>query len=114
MGIEDWGSDRFSSDLQQVEKSSEIVALELFRRHELPQDRPEPVAEPRQPLRQEFLDRTRAFGQHLAIGPEARCLAAEPEPIGHRRSDERRVGTEGVSTVRSRGSPVHSKKTKIK
>src|SRR3546814_67272 len=69
---------------QQVEESGEIVALELFRRHELPQDRAESVAEPRQPLRQKLLYRRRAIGELLAVGAETRRLAAELEAIGDR------------------------------
>src|SRR3546814_14505886 len=38
--------------------------------------------------------------------PGAECDAA----AGDRRSEERRVGKEGVSTLRSRGSPDHYKK----
>src|SRR3546814_12166882 len=35
------------------------------------------------------------------------------EPVGPDRSEERRVGTECVSTCRSRWSPEHSKRKKI-
>src|SRR3546814_19118469 len=69
---------------EEVEKGCEIVAVELFRRHELPQDRPDAVAEPRQPLGQEFLDGGGALGQHLPVGRKARRLDDEPEAVGHR------------------------------
>src|SRR3546814_11043728 len=65
-------------------KGCEIVAVELFRRHEVPQDRPDAVAEPRQPLGQEFLDGGGALGQHLPVGRQARRLDAEPDTPGHR------------------------------
>src|SRR3546814_1010675 len=49
------------------------------------------------------------FPLHCWIAVERhRCPAREPEPASlEARSDERRVGTECVSTCRSRWSPYH-------
>src|SRR3546814_18413823 len=67
---------------EEVEKGCEIVAVELFRRHELPQDRPDAVAEPRQPLGKESPDGGGARGQHLPDGRIAPRLYADPAARG--------------------------------
>src|SRR3546814_11539755 len=99
MRISDWSSDVCSSDLTYRAREPGVLnlisAAELDRflrngfvgRLDLPD---EVMAERRR--------RARAEAQHLA-------LLMEDEPIG--RSEERRVGKEGVSTCRSRWSPYH-------
>jgi len=68
---------------QELQEALEIVGLELLRRRELPEDRAEMVAELGQSLRQEFLHRLAAVGQHLAVRRETVRLEREDEPIGH-------------------------------
>src|SRR3546814_14495744 len=63
-----------------------------------------------------------AFISGVLKMPGRMVLTRIPSPIRSRaigsgipiRSEERRVGKEGVSTFRSRGSPYHQKKKKIK
>ncbi|MNY29988.1 hypothetical protein D3C86_1640670 [compost metagenome] len=68
---------------KEFEEALEILRLELLRRRELPQDRPEMGTKFRQPLRQEFLHGFTGFGQNLAVGDEAAGLQREDEILRH-------------------------------
>eukprot|EP01035_Chromulina_nebulosa_P042220 gene42220-57162_t len=70
---------------QQFEEPAEIGGVEFLGRHELPQDRAEPVAKLDDPLANEPGHRFARLGQHLAIGAEARGLQREDEAVGHGR-----------------------------
>lgn len=59
---------------KQRKKGREIVRFELLRRHELPQDGPEPVVELSDALVEKFRDRGFGFRQHLAVGAVAAGL----------------------------------------
>src|SRR3546814_15856326 len=100
MRISDWSSDVCSSDLAtngqaltlaEVEKEQPLVPTSSPRERSERSDRPERSG-----------DRERRAPVPLAEG-RARCRT----PLGARdgRSAERRVGKEGGSTCRSRGSP---------
>uniref|UniRef100_A0A0N5A0R5 ABC transporter ATP-binding protein n=1 Tax=Parastrongyloides trichosuri TaxID=131310 RepID=A0A0N5A0R5_PARTI len=66
---------------QKFEESLKVHRIEFLRAHELPVDRPQLVAQPRQPLRQEPLEAFAAVGQHLAIGAIAAGLDREDEAV---------------------------------
>src|SRR3546814_2111699 len=93
MRISDWSSDVCSSDL----RPSGPGAVADGRRHRVP------VAQPGY------------RGRHMAEAGEVEggfltdcdCLAGAAEAAPARRSEERRVGKECVSTCRSRWSPYH-------
>src|SRR3546814_14779301 len=96
MRISDWSSDVCSSDLQARRRTEDKVAL------------------------QGNIDPMALFGGDAAIQAEARRVIDDFGPVGEgghvfnlghgisrfTRSEERRVGKEGVSTCRSRWSPV--------
>src|SRR3546814_6601999 len=100
MRISDWSSDVCSSDLSgeacrgQQATDGRILALPDLQRHHGGRRR-QPGKIRRQP----------------AIGIEAIRAAIQRQDRIVLRSEERRVGKEGVSTCRSRGSP-HNKKKK--
>src|SRR3546814_17306304 len=98
MRISDWSSDVCSSDLQSfgVEQGARPGAA-------APVDRiaDERKAEPFERMDAKLM---RAAG----FGAEAQQAAAfDDSELFPMRSEERRVGKEGVSTCRSRGSPYH-------
>src|SRR3546814_18612696 len=102
MRISDWSSDVCSSDLSEymVRSSGYLRSLEDFRNVVLrTNDTGTPVL---------LGDVAR-----IQIGPEMRrgiaALNDEGEVAGGVRSEERRVGTDGVSTCCSRWSPSHYK-----
>src|SRR3546814_15069086 len=77
-----------------------------------------PNARPPEEVKPAFDDVNSAQQDQDRLISEAQAYAAQvvPEARGQaarvRRSEERRVGTEGVSTCRSRGARDHTKKTK--
>src|SRR3546814_11520304 len=98
MRISDWSSDVCSSDL--------IRELSLADRSvHGPRDPPETLRKKRRQKR------ARPEDAHPAAARSPRCHPApplaKPPPLSRRRSEERRVGKECVSTCRSRLSPYH-------
>src|SRR3546814_19128338 len=104
MRISDWSSDVCSSDLVEPEILSRSPANETDRteRGVLTKDRRLGSLEHLDPLYVE--DRRNQVARMRRVNAVAQ--------VGHRcfRSEERRVGTECVSTSRSRRSPYHSKR----
>src|SRR3546814_15250264 len=90
MRISDWSSDVCSSDLDNHHRAIAACALATI-------DPALAVAE----LKVQFFAPVRTFGNAMD----------DRQPVA--RSEERRVGTECVSTCRSRWSPYHSKKKRI-
>src|SRR3546814_13698053 len=92
MRISDWSSDVCSSDLLRLGRFAEGWAGYHYRR--------KPVVEVRNPDGAPLPEWSGAplAGQRLLLW----------------RSEERRVGKEGVSTCRSRWSPYHEKKNKLR
>ena len=83
---------------QQLQEGLEVLGVELLGAHELPVDRPQPVAQLDQALVDETLDRFAGLGQHAAVGAEARGLHREDEavrrlvaPLGPARRLEARI-----------------------
>src|SRR3546814_12829291 len=105
MRISDWSSDVCSSDLHIVFK--EVVEMILHRIFDKPRGfwTGEPVLGLALELRVADKDRQ----HHLRAREDVLGLYAVRLLL---RSEERRVGQEGVSTCRSRWSPHHKKKTK--
>src|SRR5690348_9975200 len=68
---------------QQLEKGAEVRRLELLERRELPEQRPEPVAELGHARADEALDRIAGLAQHPAVGREAGGLDREHEAVRH-------------------------------
>src|SRR3546814_1867420 len=105
MRISDWSSDVCSSDLGGAPSAARLRQLRLRRRadpHLRGDQRPERRLAPYgggagRLLRRRRAPRARRAGQL----PAARLAEVQP------RSEERRVGKEGVSTCRSRWSPYH-------
>src|SRR3546814_16397027 len=95
MRISDWSSDVCSSDLLAARSGGPIL---LVRTNEIPA----PTAAE---LRRLAPARIVIIGGAGVVSDGVRYAAAA-------RSEERRVGKEGVSTCRSRWSPSHKKKTK--
>src|SRR3546814_17843027 len=99
MRISDWSSDVCSSDLQQHRRLRQRGgfgdACRAGAEDEVGQPRGDPAVSQRVAA---------VIGDHLAIMREL----VEIQPVGQRkRSEERRVGKECVSTGRSRWSPYH-------
>src|SRR3546814_19742364 len=94
MRISDWSSDVCSSDLHSPPVPGSVHTLAAPRTHAVRGQHPATAALSANGQ----LDRRRPRRQ-----PQSRCLDAGA------RSEERRVGTECVSTCRSRWSPYHSK-----
>src|SRR3546814_14467420 len=125
MRISDLSSDVCSSDLE----PGALVVVEVGVVHRQHRHRPAASGRKRRHLRGEGglagalqagdAVNAGAAGQRIIeaagdeVGWKARCDAGV-RTRGHRatRSDELRVGKEGVSTCRSRWSPVHKKKMK--
>src|SRR3546814_12593575 len=105
MRISDWSSDVCSSDLE----TSERGQLELDQRDEKLDRQYEETQDDGEPRKKHHHD---GVDVHEDFG-EARHVA---DLLLNRRSEERRVGKECVSTCRSRWSPYHYKKktTQIK
>src|SRR3546814_21199610 len=96
MRISDWSSDVCSSDLSSRCFSTQREHASMF------------TPGIALPLRGESLAVT-------PLGPISRavlrCREADIDPVSERRSEERRVGKECVSTCRDRWSPYQQKKT---
>ena len=71
---------------KQVDEPRDIVAVEFAARGELPQDRPELVAQHGKALGEEIADAFRPFAQVRAHHAEARALDRELEAVGDRLS----------------------------
>src|SRR3546814_18056301 len=97
MRISDWSSDVCSSDLQAPRAQEQPLAIGMRRQHRA-------IAGQRQSQR---LGQAvhRIGGEHAATRSASRASGAFD-----RRSEERRVGKECVSTCRSWWSPYHKKK----
>src|SRR3546814_16402191 len=119
MRISDWSSDVCSSDLEGVVEHRLAPSLALEQRAHHALEKREIAADPDM---DEFArDRGRSEGRHL--DDVLRLGQADQRAFGHRvddddrhtafarldpvRSEERRVGKEGVSTCRSRWSPYN-------
>src|SRR3546814_20038255 len=100
MRISDWSSDVCSSDLIAADKAAAEARAVLAQRN---------LARERQLYEQEVSARV----DYEQAQAEAGVAAAEARraPVAARRSEEHRVGKECDSTVKSRWSPFHSKKT---
>src|SRR3546814_9561199 len=97
MRISDWSSDVCSSDLSTIAERMRVISkreiLQRFRRRAVA-----PLAPPE-------LGHGGFEVALVEVGPQ---LVDEDElAVGRLRSEERRVGKEGVSTCRSRWSPEH-------
>jgi len=66
---------------QQGQKGGEVLGVELLGRGELPEHRPQLVAQLAEPLGHELLDRLPGLGQHTAVGGEAAALDRVDEPL---------------------------------
>src|SRR3546814_19639015 len=95
MRISDWSSDVCSSDLR---IGDDIISRGLAGRQRRMTDR--------------LVDIALYIPQVIGTGGDEVEHAADPDfpRTDRQRSEERRVGKEWVSTCRSRGSPLHSKK----
>ena len=67
---------------EEFEEAAEVRFVELFRRRELPQQRPEPCAEFEHAGIEEILDGVAGLREHTAIGREARALDGEDKALG--------------------------------
>src|SRR3546814_17526412 len=108
MRISDWSSDVCSSDLEAVDPFAEqaqhqcgIARRQAGLDHKIARR----AVAPEQPHRE-------AAAALTAFVHRDGGLAGEIADHAERRSEERRVGQECVSTCRSRWSPYHSKKKK--
>uniref|UniRef100_A0A0N4ZIQ7 EAL domain-containing protein n=1 Tax=Parastrongyloides trichosuri TaxID=131310 RepID=A0A0N4ZIQ7_PARTI len=66
---------------QQLQKALEVLRIEFLGPHELPVDRPQLVAQHRQPLRQEPLETLGAVGQNLSIRAVTAGLDRKDEAV---------------------------------
>src|SRR3546814_15785878 len=109
MRISDWSSDLCSSDLSLRRRRMPATCLRSSKGRRSPRQRPRrrQLATHRRDChrhQQSQVTRSRNGGSRSA------CSPVTPTPIA--RSEERRVGKEGVSTCRSQWSPYHYKKKK--
>src|SRR3546814_4315443 len=98
MRISDWSSDVCSSDLPGQQRSPSGL-----KGSGLPEEQAGEFVGA--PLGWEALP-----APSVAQGSSGKALRHAPQPSSFRRSEERRVGNECVSTVRSRWSPYHAQK----
>src|SRR3546814_17219322 len=105
MRISDWSSDVCSSDLHAVEIRHESFRdpafIDQLRNHDVALVCADTVAWPR------LMDLTSDFVYCRLHGSEELYLSGYDDAALDRRSEERRVGKECVSTCRSRWSPYH-------
>src|SRR3546814_15961485 len=97
MRISDWSSDVCSSDLLDVRTSRVVDERDIGLREAC-----------------EIANLAGVVHPHLDHGVAVRGAKLEQHQRQADRSEERRVGKEGVSTCRSRWSPYNSKKNKQK
>src|SRR3546814_19020903 len=99
MRISDWSSDVCSSDLDALDRPAEVMARAVA---ELAVDT-DALVDPGL-----VTERVRRIVRRLSgvPAPRIRIYGFAGQPIADR-PEERRVGTECVSTCRSRGSPYH-------
>src|SRR3546814_17012852 len=121
MRISDWRSDVCSSDLRTLGRSESEVARHLRTIRPGPHDRKPPRANSLV-IKTTRREKTGGGGSAYAssmrsrrpVRPATGDGACQEGPRGHpdtvKRSEERRVGKECVSTCRARGSPDHTKK----
>src|SRR3546814_15968185 len=120
MRISDWSSDVCSSDLVSVVIADRIVAADIHVEETARKKGRRPVAHqvgregagrkvtPRPAIGTDPVELVDAqMGVIIEIGLDQR-------PVAVRRSEERRVGKEWVSTCRSRWSREHEKKNKVR
>src|SRR4051794_14975318 len=67
---------------KQREKCAKVRCVEFLERRKLPEQRTKPVAQLRDTGLEEILDRLAGFGEHPAIGGEARALDGEDKAVG--------------------------------
>ena len=67
---------------QQFQKRADILGIEFLGGGELPVDGAEAILQLDKSLGDIALDRFAGFGQHAAVGAEARGLHGEDEPVG--------------------------------
>src|SRR3546814_15394145 len=113
MLISDWSSDVCSSDLARFTAALLIGAAAIWAPQASAASAAEIASESTQALQQ-------LQGQEpktRALAEKAKAVLVFPKIVkagmlvgGESRSEERRVGKEGVSTCRSRWSPIHLKK----
>src|SRR3546814_12848664 len=100
MRISDWSSDVCSSDLRlgllRFARYDEATSLSFVMIGDEPVEQAHTIT-----------------GRALGIGRTVLVVPCHARDIEMRRSEERRVGKECVSTCRSRWSPFHSKKQQI-
>src|SRR3546814_16036920 len=125
MRISDWSSDVCSSDLDQMRRYPAISVAPAHLPNEVGQ---RSVADPRccsigrrlKSIMSADRDKARPSPEsgirraHEAEKAHRLDVAAGVDRVRRYRSEERRVGKEWVSTVRSRWSPDHTKKTQHK
>src|SRR3546814_17258368 len=95
MRMSDWSSDVCSSDLSLSKEGPQVEPKALARRAQQ-------LAARQSRSRLQIFPRSSRIVDDVAIPVD--------DHMRWRRSDERRVGEEGVSTCRSRWEPYHSKK----
>src|SRR6478752_899638 len=66
---------------EQREESAKVGLIEFLEWSELPEQGAEPVAQLCHASLEEILDRLAGFGEHPAIGGEARALNGEDKPV---------------------------------
>src|SRR3546814_20793235 len=99
MRISDWSSDVCSSDLLPTEQelSAQFGVSRITARRALDEL-----------AAQDFVERKRRVGTTVAFRSPAKPFQGDiDQAVESLRSEERRVGKEGVSTCRSRWSPYH-------
>src|SRR3546814_14793796 len=107
MRISDWSSDVCSSDLRDQRHAARASRDRLGVRQ--PQG-----GERGRPARRRRIEVGLAAGRDRSGGAGRMGFPPFPDPAQGRRSEERRVGKECVSTCRSRWSTYHSKKKNLK
>src|SRR3546814_11797078 len=104
MRISDWSSDVCSSDLRQIEEQLAKLGIRRVEPHEM-------ISFYRRIFNGVFEDAPGVFASGAAGHPappiRKQIVDAGPDLAFDGRSEERRVGKEGVSTCRSRWSPYH-------
>src|SRR3546814_15935375 len=110
MRISDWSSDVCSSDLSGKESGNRAVHIDILVKERAPQA----AISAARTMRRRGSQRDKAGAGPIVPLRIGGILAKRRSLFGTgtRRSGERRVGIEGVSTCRSRWAPDHEKKNK--